>query len=143
MVRRVRPGHSLPELIVAVTFLATSMVAVGGMAVLGGRWTARAVDRQEAVRLAGAVLDSVAGLGAASTGSAEAEGFRVRWRVADGGAGDGGTDEGAGIRVVVSRGVDGPPLAVLWGRRLPPARVLPDEGAVDSAAVGPAPGSEE
>lgn len=144
-----RAGHSLPELIVAVTLLATSAVAVAGMAVLGGRWTAGAVARQEAVRLAGAILDSVAAQPGATEGRLDVNGFRVRWSA--GGEHPGDTPDlgdrsdptagGAGIRVVVSRVAGGPPLAVLWGRGLPSAPVLPDAGGMDSTAPAPMPRS--
>lgn len=114
-----RPGHSLPELIVAVTFLATTLVAVGGMAVLGGRWTTRAVALQEAVRAGGVVLDSLVVAGASGTGSVASGRFRVRW--------DAG--EGTRIRVEVARAVDAGPLVVLEGESLPRVPVLPDVGA--------------
>ncbi|MFO7892289.1 MAG: hypothetical protein R6U63_01030 [Longimicrobiales bacterium] len=114
-----RPGHSLPELIVAVTFLATTLVAVGGMAVLGGRWTVRAVAVQEAVRVGGAVLDSLVVAGAAGSGAVVSDGFQVRW--------DAG--EGARIRVEVATTVDAEPLVVLEGEPLPRVPVLPDVGA--------------
>jgi hypothetical protein len=117
MVSRLRPGHSLPELIVAVTFLAGTAVAVGGMAVLGGRWTALSVARQEAIRLAGSVLDSVTAAPAAVAGEREIDGLRVRWSA----------DEDGGIRVVVTPGGDAAPLAVLSGHPRPAAPVLPDE----------------
>lgn len=118
MVRRrcARPGHSLPELIVAVTFLATTLVAVGGTAVLGARWTARGTAAQEAVRIADGVLDSLAAVSGAGDGAGEVDGFRVTWSAAP-----------AAIRVEV--GVDsGPPLVVLKGIPVPRLPALPDAG---------------
>lgn len=121
-----RRGHSLPELVVAVTFLATTMVAVGGTMVLGGRGTARAVARQEAVRLAVTVLDSVAAHGVGS-GERVANGLRARWS-----PGARGTD----IRVVVLRESGGPVLATLEGPSVPEIPVLPDRGRADTVGSG-------
>lgn len=114
--RGVRPGHSLPELIVAVTFLATTLVAVGGTAVMGARWTARGAATQEAVRLAGRVLDSLAVVPGAIGGASEADGFAVAWSVT-----------GTTIRVEVGAG-SGDPLVVLEGAVMPELPVLPDAG---------------
>lgn len=125
-----RSGHSLPELIVAVTFLATTLVAVGGTAVLGGRWTGRAVKVQKATRLAAVVLDSLAAVPAAGSGSRDVAGLRVAWRSVG----------SAGIRVQVSSGSGGPPLVVLEGARTPAVPVLPDVGgdAADASGFQPA-----
>lgn len=116
MPRAVRSGHSLPELIVAVTFLATTLVAVGGTAVVGARWTARGAATQEAIRIAGRVLDSLAVVPAAVGGTGEVDGFVVVWSAA-----------GAGIRVEVRAGPDDP-LVVLEGAPVPDLPVLPDAG---------------
>ncbi len=110
-------GHSLPELIVAVTFLAATLVAVGGTAVLGSRWTHRGARVQAAVRVAEGVLDSLAAVPEAGSGAGVFDGLRVSWSV-----------EERAIRVEVST-PDGLPLAVLDGGRLPAVPVLPDAGA--------------
>lgn len=121
-----RAGHSLPELIVAVMFLASSLVAVGASAVLGARWTARAAAFQDAIRVASAVLDSVAAAPAVTTGGRSIDGFRVRWVAGPDG-------------VIVVRVFAGPePIVQLAGVRIPPVPVLPDAGAADAMA-----GSEE
>ena len=123
-----RTGHSLPELVVAVTFLAASLVAVGSSAVLGARWTGQAASRQQAARLAAAVLDSLAALPEPGTGQRSAGGLVARWE-----------DGPLGIRVVVSAGTDGPVLAELDGARVPAVPVLADPVAADTAVV-PVPG---
>lgn len=114
--RGARAGHSLPELIVAVTFLATTLVAVGGMAVMGARWTARGAAMQEAVRIAGSVLDSLAFLPRAVGGASEVDGFAVTWSV-----------DGVAIRVDVGEGSTDS-LVVLEGAVLPDLPVLPAAG---------------
>lgn len=117
-----RPGHSLPELIVAVMFLASSLVAVGASAVLGARWTAVAGARQDATRVAAAVLDSVAAIPAVSDGGRSIDGFRVRW-----------TSGPEGV-LVVRVFAGGRFLVELAGVRLPTVPVLPDAGSADSTA---------
>ena len=121
---RARAGHSLPELIVAVTFLSTTVVAVGGTAVLGARWTGRAVLRQEAVRRAAAILDSVATAPGPRSGQGSSGGLTSRWRV-DGGRGT--------IRVIVLPTAGGSVLVTLTGRVAPTVPVLPDDSAAPPA----------
>lgn len=121
-----RSGHSLPELVVAVTFLATSLLAVGASTVLGARWTARAAARQEAVRLAGTVLDSMTAFPVSTEGDTTIDGFSIRW----------GTGPDGGTTVRVSAGNGGPVLAELEGYRLPVLPVLPDRDAAYTAPVG-------
>jgi hypothetical protein len=118
MVSAARRGHSLPELIVATTFLAATLVAVGGGAVLGARWTDRAATVQRAVRVARGVLDSLAAASETRPGSRGIDGLRLMW-----------TSDGDAIRVEVSTGPERPPLVVLEGARLPDAPVLPDAGS--------------
>ena len=115
--RRLRHGHSLPELVVAVTFLASTLVAVGGTAVLGARWTARAATVQGAIRVAEHVLDSLAVLADPEPGEALVERLHARWSVS-----------GRSVRVEVSA-PDGPTLVVLTGPRIPAVPVLPDVGS--------------
>ena len=112
-----RAGHSLPELIVAVTFLATTIGGIGGATVLGARWTADAVARQQAVGFAATVLDSLVADSTAASGEAVVEGLTVRWTAGAGGR----------IRVEVSR-PGHRPLAHLEGVRHS-ALTLPDAGA--------------
>jgi Tfp pilus assembly protein PilV len=57
-----RSGHSLPELIVALTLLGATVAAVASSAVMGGRWTHEGVTRQGALAVAEAVLDSLTAL---------------------------------------------------------------------------------
>ena len=123
-----RAGHSLPELIVAVAFLATTVTAVGGMAVLGARWTAEAVLRQEAVRAAGAVLDSVMVAGVSGPGERTHGALTLRW-----------TLDGQRVTVTATEPGRETPLARLSGRPVPAIDVLPDSGTLGPAPPGPAP----
>jgi len=121
-----RAGHSLPELIVATTFLAATLVAVGGSALLGARWTDRAATRQRALWLAEQVLDSLATLPGAGPGHADVEGLRLTW-----------TDTGDGHRVEVRTTGDGPLLVILEAARVPEVPVLPDVGTDPSDGFTP------
>lgn len=120
-----RRGHTLPELLVAMTFLAVSAAAVGGTALLGARWTADAAVRQEAVRLASSVLDSVtAAYGQASgaaPGARRLGNLEARWRPET-------TSDPVLIRVDVLSPT-GATLATLWGVPRPEVPVLSDTGA--------------
>ena len=109
---------------VAVTFLATTVTAVGASSVLGAQWSARAVMRQEAARVGAAVLDSVAGAGVGA-GEWVRDDLRVRWSSADG-----------VIRVEVFPVGEEQRLVALEGAQIPAAPVLPDDGheAVEGAA---------
>ena len=72
-------GHSLVELIVAMTFLASTVVAVGGTALLAEQRSGRAVATQRATRLAAAALDSVARAGGTTAGNRSEAGLTLRW----------------------------------------------------------------
>lgn len=76
-----RRGHSLPELIVAVTFLGIALGCVGASSVLGAQWAGDALRRQAAVRVASAVLDSLIAAPVATTGYREDTRWRVAWSV--------------------------------------------------------------
>ena len=118
MVGRVhRAGHSLPELIVAVTFLAATAAAVGNLAVFGARRTAEAVGRQHAVRTAEIVLDSLVAAPPAAVGGTVRGGHAVRWA----------PDGDDWIRVIVSPRTGAGPPVTLRGRVVPDVPVLPDE----------------
>jgi Tfp pilus assembly protein PilV len=58
----VRPGHSLPELVVALAFLGASLTAMASASVLASRWTGDAVGKQRVLAVAEAVLDSLLSL---------------------------------------------------------------------------------
>ncbi len=109
-----RPGHSLPELIVTVTFLGVGLTGVAGSSILGARWATDALRAQEAVRLATAVLDSLAASDAVGSDAVERGGLRARWEA--------GTRE---IRVIVEDPA-GLQIFEIQGRRLPRVPVLPD-----------------
>jgi hypothetical protein len=79
-----RPGHSLPEVIVAMTFLAATFGALVSATELASRRTAEAVVRQRALAVAGAVLDSLVHLPhlpAAGAGHAAGLPWPVEWEV--------------------------------------------------------------
>lgn len=109
-----RPGHSLPELIVTVTFLTAALAGVGASSLLGARWASAAVHQQEGVRRAGALLDSLVWTPSPATGSRSDGHWRLRW-VVDGGR-----------IVVTAETVGGPVIVELEGRRAPIVPVLPD-----------------
>lgn len=81
-----RRGHSLPELIVAVTFLGASLGAVGATAAAAAGRTRDAVLKQEAVRQAGAILDSLLAAPRLEDGERQLTGAGFRWTVLETGA---------------------------------------------------------
>ncbi len=112
-----RPGHSLPELIVTITFLTAALAGVGASSLLGARWATAAVRQQEGVRLAGSVLDSLVWTPSPASGSRTDGPWRLHWAV-------------DGARIVVTAEVGGGPVVVeLEGRRAPLVPVLPDDPA--------------
>ena len=124
MVSAGRTGHSLPELIVAVTVLAATVPAVGGMAVLAARVAGDAVARQEALRLGAEVLDSVADAGFTTPGSRSRAGIVADWSA----------DPAPGAFRVTVVGTAGRTLLTLRGRPSPRIPVLPDDVAAASSA---------
>lgn len=116
-----RPGHSLSELIVAVTFLGVALGSVGASTHLGARWTADGLRRQDAFRAATATLDSVAVAPHPASGFRETPRWRVEWTV----QGDGGA-----LTVTVETR-DGERLSRLEGRTVPAIPVLPDLSRTD------------
>lgn len=111
-----RPGHSLPELIVAVTFLGVALSGVSAATLLGARWAADAQRRQEAGRVAAAVFDSVATAADPRAGSRDSPRWRVRWTLE--------ADHPA--LVVTVETLHGRRLARIDGRVVPRVPVLPD-----------------
>lgn len=57
-----RAGHTLAELVVAITFLGATLSGLAAAALVGARWTRDAVLRQEALAVATATLDSLLAL---------------------------------------------------------------------------------
>jgi hypothetical protein len=103
-----------------MVFLGATIPAVGTAAALAARWTAGAVVRQEALRLAAQTLDSLAAVAAPVAGAGVAGGLRVRWWP------DAAGDPGR-ITVEVSD-PSGARLASLTGLHHPTLPVLPDDG---------------
>lgn len=78
-----RRGHSLAELIVAVTFLGASLGTVGATAAAAAGRSRGAVLRQEAVREAATILDSLMTASQVEDGELDVAGARLRWAVLD------------------------------------------------------------
>ncbi len=76
-----RTGHSLAELIVAVTVLGVGLGSVSGAGVFALRRTDDALQRERAVILAVATLDSLAALAAPAAGDLDVSGIRLQWVV--------------------------------------------------------------
>lgn len=115
-----RPGHSLPELIVAVTLLGAALGAVSAMAVLATGWTSGAVLQQEGVRQTAAVLDSLLTAPLVEDGERRRAGVAVRWTA---------RGAGSGLELAVTAtGPDGRALARLEAPWFPPQPILPWPG---------------
>ena len=84
-----RRGHSLPELIVTLAFLAATLGAVAAGGVAATRRTDLAAGRQDAVVVAAAVLDSLLAISdpPPADDSTLAGEWRVAWRVREDGEG--------------------------------------------------------
>lgn len=125
-----RSGHSLPELLVALTFLAATLAAMASVTLLATGWTADAVLRQRALATAEAALDSLVVLPVTPAGGDRSETdppWTVAWHVdptvAGGGATAASGPPAATLRVTVT-GPRGPaPVVELRGLwiALPPA----------------------
>lgn len=112
-----RAGHSLPELIVAVTLLGVSLAAAGAAAAMGAGRTRDAALRQEAVRQTAAVLDSLLAAPVLVAGERDLPAFHIVWTVA--------ADDGP-VRVeVTATRSDGRSLVRLGGPWFPPEPALP------------------
>lgn len=110
-----RPGHSLPELIVTITFLTAALAGVGASSLLGARWAAAAFQQQEGVRLASVLLDSLVWSTSPASGSGSDGPWRLRWAV-------------DGTRIVVTAATgSGPVVVELEGRLAPLVPLLPDD----------------
>jgi type II secretory pathway pseudopilin PulG len=78
----IRAGHSLPELVVALTFLGASLTAMASTAVLATRWTGHEVARQQALSVAETILDSLAlASDPPVVGTADRERWTIGWAV--------------------------------------------------------------
>ena len=75
-----RTGHSLPEMIVTLAFLAATLGAVSAGALAAARTTAAAVDRQDALAVASAALDSLLTAEAIIPEAGQSGRWRVEWR---------------------------------------------------------------
>jgi Tfp pilus assembly protein PilV len=118
--RAVRGGHSLPELMAALTFLGAALAGITSSTLLAGRVTADAVVRQRALSAAASTLDSLgAEPGIPGSGSkAETDPpWVLDWRVDPAGAGLGaGARPGAAtLRVTVTADAAAAPIVDLRG----------------------------
>lgn len=108
-----RGGHSLAELLVALTLLSASLGGAASAALLGSRSALEAVMRQHALSLATMALDSLAHMpeAPAAEGSLQPEpGWVVAWEAEP----VAGVDA-AGLRVMVTSVAVPRPLAELHG----------------------------
>lgn len=112
-----RVGHSLAELIVAVTVLGVALGAVSATAVVGAGRTRDAALRQEAVRHAAAALDSLLAAPVAQDGERLLPGLHLYWTAR-------GDDAAPDVEVTAIRS-DGRTLVRLAARWFPPEPPLP------------------
>jgi prepilin-type N-terminal cleavage/methylation domain-containing protein len=113
-----RRGHSLPELIVALTLLGVALAGTAGAAFMGSRWTTDGAARQEALSVAQAVADSLTGLPAApgpGTVVWDGSGWIIQWDVEGVAA-----PEAAWVRVRVMTRAGDRSLAQLHALWVPP-----------------------
>lgn len=82
-----RGGHSLPELLVAVTLLGTTIGAIATAGIHAFRTTMDAVQGQEALSLAALCLDSLLLSPDPRSGERVAGAYALRWIVEPDGAG--------------------------------------------------------
>jgi Tfp pilus assembly protein PilV len=98
-------GHSLPELLVTLVFLGVALGSVGSAGLLGGRWTADAVLRQEALAACRMVADSLVRLPVQPASGGRDEGdprWRVEWWVSAAGASADPVEPAAPVAVAVT-----------------------------------------
>jgi Tfp pilus assembly protein PilV len=126
-----RSGHSIPELVVALVFIAVALAAVAAGTLLAYRSTVAAVRRQNAVVLTAALLDSLLAAPDIAAGHRTLEGLRSEWRI---------TPVAGGLVVEVASLTDpgAAELARMEGFWLPTAPMLAAPvGAVDDASGAP------
>lgn len=113
----VRPGHSIPELVVAVALLATCLGGVSAAGQLGAARTRHAAVVHEALALATALADSLTALPAPSGGRSVQGRLIAEWAPSAAG----------GMRVTVRLDGARDTVAVLESRpfRAPPRRLGP------------------
>lgn len=117
MVRR--PGHSLVEMVVALTFLGASLAAITAAGVLSTRRTLDAIRLQEATALAAAILDSVAAGTAPVAGERRSPWGLLEWDVRSSESGS----SRVGVRLRGPGVTD--TLDLVLGGWIPPAPILP------------------
>lgn len=118
-----RAGHSLPELIVAVSLLGVCLGAAGATAVLGSGRTGAGVLRQEAVRGAAAVLDSLLAADLVRPGERRWGRVRLAWELTH-------RAEAPHVQVIATGPAD-EPLAQLSAPWFPPPPLIPWPVEVD------------
>ncbi len=105
-----RKGHSLAELLVAVTLLSGVLLTGGATALVGARLTTEAILRQEVSRSVGAVMDSLLRLPAVPVDGRVLGGgpWAATWTVRP-------ADDGSAEVRIEARGAGGEMLSVLRG----------------------------
>lgn len=117
-----RRGHSLPELLVALTVLGTTLAGVATAALTGSRWTRDAALRQQALAVAEAALDSLLQLTAPPGSGREpigAAGLTIAWE-SEPLAGEGLPRVLVTVRVLDPGGAGDSRLPLLQGLWIPP-----------------------
>ena len=122
-----RPGHSLPELIVALTFLAVTLSAIASGSVVALRATAEAVRRQEASALGLALLDSIIAGPEPVAGRRDAPGLVAEWAI-----GDAGPVRDVSLTLRLPDEDGGRPLVRLQGVWIAPPPALPPDDSMAS-----------
>lgn len=123
-----RAGHSLPELIVAVTLLGVCLGAAGATAVLGSGRTGAGVLRQEAVRGAALALDSLLTADLVLPGERRWGRVRLTWELSQHGE---VPDLEAPHAEVIATGAADEPLVHLSAPWFPPPPLIPWSAQVD------------
>lgn len=113
-----RPGHSLVELIVALTLLGGSLAAMSATTLLSVRRTRDAVQLQEATGLAIALMDSLLAEPEPRPGMSRGAWGSIVWEVD-------GVATGRLVRMRVGIAPDGGTTVELRGLWIPPAPAAP------------------
>lgn len=113
-----RSGHSLPELVVALTLLTATLGAISSSVLLASRWTAESVGRQRAISAAETLLDSLTAIPELPVAGARlwaGPPWLLEWEVEPGPGGDVAT-----LRVTATTTTRGAPTARLRGLWIAP-----------------------
>lgn len=111
-----RPGHSLAELLVALTLLGVGLAATGAAMLAAYRHTGKIMMRERALVCAAALLDSLVAVEEPADGGRQEAGLELRWHV------EAGPEE----RLVTAEcGPAGGEVVRVQGMHLGPVAVIP------------------